>query len=57
MDQVKGVLLAHWDHTFLDESVNLINECPFGVADVEFETLIWAPKLGQKLRESAQEAL
>lgn len=27
----------------------MIDECPFGVADVQFETLIWAPKLGQKL--------
>ncbi|KAI9635840.1 uncharacterized protein MKK02DRAFT_24769 [Dioszegia hungarica] len=49
VSHVQGVLLAHWDHTFLDQTVNIINECPFGVADIEFEALIWAPKIGQKL--------
>jgi DNA-directed RNA polymerase I subunit RPA43 len=49
VSQVQGVLLAHWDHSFLDETLSLINECPFGVADIEFDTLIWAPKLGQRL--------
>jgi DNA-directed RNA polymerase I subunit RPA43 len=44
-----GILLAHWEHTYLDETASLINECPFGVVDVQFETLVWAPKLGQKL--------
>lgn len=47
--QVEGVLLSHWNHDFLDDTVGLINECPFGVVDVEFKTLVWAPKLGQKL--------
>lgn len=49
--QLQGVLLAHWDITFMDETVQLINECPFGVAEVEFDSLVWAPKLGQRLCE------
>ena len=49
MPQLQGVLLAHWDHTFQDDTVQLINECPFGIAEVEFDSIIWAPKIGQKL--------
>ena len=48
--QMGGVLLAHWEHEFLDDTVKIINECPFGVCEVQFRSIIWAPKLGQKLR-------
>lgn len=51
--QLQGVLLAHWDHTFQDDTVQLISECPFGIAEVEFDSIIWAPKIGQKLCESS----
>lgn len=50
--QVQGVLLAHWDHTFPDDTVQIINECPYGVLDVEVETIVWSPKVGQKMCES-----
>lgn len=44
-----GVLLAHWDHAFCDDSVKLINECPFGVTEITFRAIVWAPKVGQVL--------
>ncbi|OCF36187.1 hypothetical protein I316_02060 [Kwoniella heveanensis BCC8398] len=47
--QMSGVLLAHWDHEFIDDTVKLINECPFGIVEVEFRSILWAPKIGQKL--------
>ncbi|WVR03528.1 hypothetical protein IAU60_000520 [Kwoniella sp. DSM 27419] len=49
VSQMGGVLLAHWDHDFVDDTVQLINECPFGVIEVEFHAILWAPKIGQKL--------
>lgn len=50
-------MLSHWDHTFQDETVQLVNECPFGIAEVEFDSIIWAPKIGQKLCELNQDSL
>ncbi|EIW68031.1 hypothetical protein TREMEDRAFT_63917 [Tremella mesenterica DSM 1558] len=47
--QLRGVLLAHQQHEMMDDTVKIINECPFGVCEVEFEALVWAPKLGQRL--------
>ncbi|WVF66130.1 hypothetical protein IAT40_000869 [Kwoniella sp. CBS 6097] len=47
--QMSGVLLAHWDHEFIDDTVKLMNECPFGIVEVEFHSILWAPKIGQKL--------
>lgn len=47
--QMNGVLLAHWEHELLDDTVNIINECPFGVCEVQFYSILWAPKVGQKL--------
>ncbi|KAK1926056.1 hypothetical protein DB88DRAFT_480527 [Papiliotrema laurentii] len=47
--QLEGVLLAHWDHKFCDDTVKIIDECPYGVGEVEFKTIVWAPKVGQKL--------
>jgi DNA-directed RNA polymerase I subunit RPA43 len=47
--QMNGVLLAHWEHELLDDTVNIINECPFGVCEVQFYSILWAPKIGQKL--------
>lgn len=47
--QLDGVLLAHWKHLILDDTVKIINECPFGVCEAEFDALVWAPKIGQKL--------
>ncbi|WVQ93758.1 hypothetical protein IAU59_000835 [Kwoniella sp. CBS 9459] len=47
--QMSGVLLAHWDHEFIDDTVKLVNECPFGIVEVEFHSILWAPKIGQKL--------
>ena len=44
-----GVLLAHWEHEFIDDTVKIVNECPFGVCEVQFRSVVWAPKLGQKL--------
>jgi len=44
-----GVLLAHGDHEFVDDTVKILNECPFGVCEVEFRSIVWAPKLGQRL--------
>ncbi|WRT63747.1 uncharacterized protein IL334_000670 [Kwoniella shivajii] len=49
VSQMGGVLLAHWDHEFADDSSKLINECPAGVIEVEFHSILWAPKIGQKL--------
>ena len=49
--QMNGVLLAHWEHEFLDDTVKIINECPFGVCDVQFRSVLWAPKAGQRLCE------
>jgi DNA-directed RNA polymerase I subunit RPA43 len=46
-----GVLLAHWEHEFVDETVKIINECPFGVCEVQFHSIVWAPKVGQVLCE------
>ena len=46
---MNGVLLAHWEHELLDDTVNIINECPFGVCEVKFYSILWAPKIGQKL--------
>lgn len=48
--QMGGVLLAHWDHQFCDDSIKLINECPFGVTEVTFRSIVWAPRLGQVLQ-------
>jgi DNA-directed RNA polymerase I subunit RPA43 len=47
--QMNGVLLAHWEHELLDDTVSIINECPFGVCEVQFYSILWAPKIGQKL--------
>lgn len=47
--QMGGVLLAHWDHQIGDDTVKIINECPFGVCEVTFASIIWAPRVGQKL--------
>ncbi|OXC85745.1 DNA-directed RNA polymerase I subunit RPA43 [Cryptococcus neoformans AD1-7a] len=47
--EVKGVLIAHWDHSFDDDTAKIINECPFEVVNVEFHAIYWAPKIGQKL--------
>ncbi|WWC58225.1 uncharacterized protein I303_100763 [Kwoniella dejecticola CBS 10117] len=49
VSQMGGVLLAHWDHCFIDDSSKIINECPSGVIEVEFHSILWAPKIGQKL--------
>jgi DNA-directed RNA polymerase I subunit RPA43 len=46
---MNGVLLAHWEHELLDDTVSIINECPFGVCEVQFYSILWAPKIGQKL--------
>jgi DNA-directed RNA polymerase I subunit RPA43 len=48
---MSGVLLAHWEHEFIDETVKIINESPYGVCDVQFRSVIWAPKIGMKLCE------
>ncbi|TYJ56729.1 hypothetical protein B9479_002499 [Cryptococcus floricola] len=47
--QMGGVLLAHWEHSFEDETAKIVGECPFGVVEVEFHSVLWAPKIGQKL--------
>ncbi|GMK56715.1 hypothetical protein CspeluHIS016_0305550 [Cutaneotrichosporon spelunceum] len=47
--QMGGVLLAHWGHEMLDDTVKIVNECPFGVCEVSFQSIIWAPKVGQVL--------
>ncbi|KAL7418815.1 hypothetical protein Q5752_006499 [Cryptotrichosporon argae] len=49
MPEMGGVLLAHWEHGFLDDTVQIINECPFGVCEVEFHSIVWAPQIGQVL--------
>ncbi|ORY22628.1 hypothetical protein BCR39DRAFT_460421, partial [Naematelia encephala] len=49
MPQLNGVLLAHWEHEFMDDTVKFINECPFGVCEVQFRSILWAPKIGQRL--------
>ena len=48
---MEGVLLAHWEHDFLDSTSKIINESPFGVCDVTFRAIVWAPQLGQRLCE------
>ena len=50
--QMSGVLLAHWEHEFLDDTVKIVNECPFGICEVQFRSVIWAPRLGQRLCRS-----
>ena len=50
--QMEGVLLAHWEHEFLDDTVKIIDECPYGVCEVQFRSVVWAPKIGQKLCKS-----
>jgi hypothetical protein len=47
------VLLAHWEHSFLDDTLKIIDECPYGVCEVEFRALVWAPQIGQRLCEWA----
>ncbi|WVQ80314.1 hypothetical protein IAT38_002419 [Cryptococcus sp. DSM 104549] len=47
--QMEGVLLAHWDHSFDDDTVKILNECPYAIITVEFHSILWAPKIGQKL--------
>ncbi|KAL1407075.1 hypothetical protein Q8F55_006488 [Vanrija albida] len=47
--QLGGVLLAHTKHEFVDDMVRIINECPFGVVEVQFHSIVWAPKVGQVL--------
>jgi len=49
--ELEGVLLAHWEHEFLDDTVKIIDECPYGVCEVMFFSVIWAPKVGMKLCE------
>lgn len=44
-----GVLLAHWEHELVDDTVRLMNECPFGIAEIQFESIVWAPRIGQVL--------
>jgi DNA-directed RNA polymerase I subunit RPA43 len=34
---------------FTDRTAEIINDCPFGVCEVEFNAVIWAPKVGQRL--------
>jgi hypothetical protein len=36
-----------------DDYINLVNECPYGVIEVKFQSIIWAPKLGQRLGKSS----
>ncbi|ORX34732.1 hypothetical protein BD324DRAFT_583103 [Kockovaella imperatae] len=50
--QMNGVLLAHWEHEFMDDTVKIINESPYGVCDVQFRSVTWAPKPGQRLTGS-----
>ncbi|TXT05002.1 hypothetical protein VHUM_03822 [Vanrija humicola] len=47
--QLGGVLLAHTKHELVDDMVRIINECPFGVVEVQFHSIVWAPKVGQVL--------
>ncbi|WVN90965.1 uncharacterized protein L203_106210 [Cryptococcus depauperatus CBS 7841] len=49
LPQMGGVLLAHWDHSFEDDTAKIINECPFDVIKVRFHSILWAPKIDQKL--------
>ena len=49
--QMGGVLLAHWEHEFADDTVQIINECPYGVCEIQFRSILWAPKVGQRLCE------
>ncbi len=52
MNQLEGVLLAHWGHELDDQTVGIIGDCPYGVCEVEFQCILWAPKLDQKLGTS-----
>ncbi|KAK4683891.1 DNA-directed RNA polymerase I subunit RPA43, partial [Tremellales sp. Uapishka_1] len=47
--QMSGVLLAHWNHEFSDDTAGIIDDCPFAVCSLGFESIIWAPKIGQKM--------
>ena len=47
--QMGGVLLAHWDHELEDDTVGIIGDCPYGICQVVFKSIVWAPKLGQRL--------
>ncbi|WWD22458.1 hypothetical protein CI109_106949 [Kwoniella shandongensis] len=49
VSQMGGVLLAHWEHSFVDDTTKIMNECPFNIIEVEFHSILWAPKIGQKL--------
>ncbi|KLT42804.1 hypothetical protein CC85DRAFT_245172 [Cutaneotrichosporon oleaginosum] len=49
VSQMGGVLLAHWNHEVMDDTVKIVNECPYGVCEVSFHSIIWAPVVGQVL--------
>lgn len=50
--QLEGVLVAHYQHEILDNTLKIIDECPYGVGFVEFDAILWSPQVGQKLCQS-----
>ncbi|KAI5450491.1 hypothetical protein NCC49_002948 [Naganishia albida] len=46
---LQAVLLAYSDIKFADTTANILNDCPFAIADVSFNAVVWSPKIGHRL--------
>lgn len=46
---LQAVLLAYSNITFADTTANILNDCPFAIADVSFNAVVWSPKIGHRL--------
>ncbi|KAG8972688.1 hypothetical protein FRB90_010167 [Tulasnella sp. 427] len=46
---LKGVVLAHSNIQFLEDTAQILNECPFTICNVGFDALVWSPRVGMRL--------
>ncbi|KAG8910138.1 hypothetical protein FRC01_006526, partial [Tulasnella sp. 417] len=46
---LKGVVLSHSNIKFLDDTAQILNECPFTICNVGFDALVWSPRVGMRL--------
>ncbi|KAJ9110927.1 hypothetical protein QFC19_001436 [Naganishia cerealis] len=46
---LQAVLLAYSNIRFADTTANILNDCPFAIADVSFNAVVWSPKIGHRL--------
>ncbi|KAJ9118558.1 hypothetical protein QFC22_003778 [Naganishia vaughanmartiniae] len=49
---LQAVLLAYSNIQFADTTANILNDCPFAIADVSFNAVVWSPKIGHRLAGS-----